>query len=814
MVSSDRSDEEKSSRTARTGSRVKKAATAVKGKPLVIVESKAKAKTVGRYLGRGYNVKACLGHVRDLPKTSLGIDLDHDFKPNYVTNSERRDIIEDIKKASKTASEILLATDPDREGEAIAWHLNYIIKRPEVTKRVEFNEITKGAVRAAIEHPRDIDEERVNAQQARRVLDRLVGYNLSPFLWRELQSGLSAGRVQSVAAKLICDREDEIEAFVPVEYWTIDGIFHKLDSNQALGVSFQARLAKIGDSPAEVPDQKNAEEILAELATSDYRIGNVTVKSIQKRALPPFITSTLQQEASKRLGFSARRTMALAQQLYEGISLGGGGEEGLITYMRTDSVRLSNEAIQEAREFIRETFGAEYLPDAPNLYKSKRKVQDAHEAIRPTVPARSPDSIKGHLEPDQAKLYRLIWERFIACQMVPGRDEQTQVEVVGGRFTFRASHTKRVFDGHRRVYNSLNGDENGGELPPLETGEEVRASEFLPEQHFTKPPPRYTTASLIKTLEELGIGRPSTYAPIISTIVDRKYVVREGQSFKPTELGRKVNHLLVEKFSDIIDSGFTARMEDNLDAIQAGSKDWVESIREFYEPFRADLKKALNMECPKCGGEIAIRNGRFGAFFACTHYPECDWRSSISPKGPAEEPEVLDEECPTCGQKLVVKHGRYGKFVACVGFPKCRYTRSIPEEGEAKAPAQTQGNEEGEAPAKREITYSKDPCPKCGNKMVLRRSRAGRFWGCEKYPECDGIRPFTIGIPCPRGCGGEYVERRSKRGKVFYGCTNYPECTETTWTYPGKKAQDAAKTATDSETDSGSENAEKAETAE
>jgi DNA topoisomerase I len=798
MVSKEKSDGEKTAKPKTT----RKSATAVKGKPLVIVESRAKAKTVGRYLGRNYNVKACLGHVRDLPKTSLGIDLDNNFTPNYVNNSERREIIDDIKKAAKTASQILLATDPDREGEAIAWHLNHILKRPDVTSRVEFNEITKGAVKEAMAHPREIDTERVNAQQARRILDRLVGYNLSPYLWRELQSGLSAGRVQSVATKLICDREAEIEAFKPVEYWTIDGSFRKLEPVFDQTTTFMARLAKIDDGQAEIPDQTQTENLLREMSEQEYKIGNVTVKSIQKRALPPFITSTLQQEASKRLGFSAKRTMAIAQQLYEGIDIGEGGEEGLITYMRTDSVRLSEEAVMATREFIRETYGPEYVPEAPVYYKSKRKVQDAHEAIRPTVPHQTPDAIERHLSPEQAKLYRLIWERFVACQMVPGRDEQTQIEVVGGRFMFRASHTKKVFDGHRRVYAAApNGDEDGATLPPLESGEAVKVEEFTPEQHFTKPPPRYNTASLVKTLEELGIGRPSTYAPTISTIVDRGYITREGQSFKPTELGRKVNQLLVDKFADIIDSGFTARMEDNLDMIQSGEKDWVESIREFYEPFRADLKKALDMVCPKCGGEIAIRNGRFGAFFACTHYPECDWRSSISPKATNEEPEQLDEECPLCQQKLVVKHGRYGKFIACVGFPKCRFTRSTVDGADTKTASPDGTTEEG-TQAKREVVYSEKPCPKCEGKMVLRRSKNGRFWGCEKYPECEGVRPFTVGVPCPReGCNGEYVERRSKRGKVFYGCSNYPECNETTWTYPGKKAGEPVKVATDSETE-------------
>ncbi len=756
------------------------------GRPLVIVESRAKAKTVGHYLGRGYNVKACLGHVRDLPKTSLGIDLEHDFKPNYVTNRERREIVADIKKSAKSASQIFIATDPDREGEAIAWHLNHILKKPEITQRVEFNEITRNAVRDAMANPRDIDENRVSAQQARRILDRLVGYNLSPYLWRELESGLSAGRVQSVAVKLICDREEEVEKFVPVEYWTVDGLFRKLIDGPQGPAAFTANLVKIDGNQIEITSSDKAGVIVRELADQTYKVDSITTKSLQKRPSPPFITSTLQQEASKRLGFSARKTMNIAQQLYEGIDVGEGGEEGLITYMRTDSVRLAEEAIGLVRRFIQEHYGSAYLPEAPVHYKAKRKVQDAHEAIRPTMPSRTPESIERYLDKDQARLYRLVWERFIACQMSPGRDEQTQVEIAGGRFLFRATMTVRAFDGFRRVYSVGNNNEGNGhvELPPLSPDEPLNAEEFIPEQHFTKPPARYTTASLVKTLEELGIGRPSTYAPTISTIIDRKYVTREGQSFRPTDLGRKVNSLLQEKFSDIIDEGFTARMEDNLDLIQAGDKDWVQSVREFYEPFLEDLRKALDMVCPKCQASIAIRNGRYGAFFACTRYPDCDWRSSISPKQQEAEPEKLDEKCPLCGKDLVMKHGRYGKFVACTGFPGCRYTRSVADRKES-APA---ADSEDSGRQKREVTYSDQPCPKCKSRMVLRRSRTGRFWGCEKYPQCDGISPYTIGVKCTReGCDGEFVERRTRKGKVFYGCSKYPECNETSWTYPGKR---------------------------
>ncbi len=777
---------EKKPARKKSGTKTKKTRSkAGSGKPLVIVESKRKAKTVARYLGRGYNVKACLGHVRDLPKTSLGIDLEHDFKPNYVTNRDRKEIVADIKNAAKTASLIYIATDPDREGEAIAWHLNHILKKPDIIKRVEFNEVTRHAVKAAIDNPRDIDQLRVNAQQARRILDRIVGYNLSPYLWRELESGLSAGRVQSVAAKLICDREDEIEKFVPVEYWTVDGMFRKLDDETDPPAILKAGLAKINGEAIEIGSTDEAEKIVRELGEQDFSVNSVTKKTIQKRPYAPFTTSTLQQEASKRLGFTARKTMTIAQQLYEGIDVGEGGEEGLITYMRTDSVRLAEEAVNLAREYIREHIGEKYLPDEPNRYKSKRKVQDAHEAIRPTVPARSPESIERFLEKDQARLYRLIWERFIACQMTPGRDEQLTVEIIGGRFTFRATETTRVFDGFRKIYLIKNSnDNNQNHLPSLVADEKLACDELFPEQHFTKPPPRYNTASLVKTLEEQGIGRPSTYAPTISTILDRKYVLREGQSFRPTELGRKVNTLLLAKFSDIINEGFTAKMEDNLDLIQSGEKDWVEIVREFYGPFLEDLREALDMECPKCGSPIAIRNGRYGAFFSCTKYPECDWRSSISSKQQEQEPEALDEKCPLCDKGLVLKHGRYGKFVACTGFPECRYTRSVPDDDEAAA--------SGDAPEggkqKREITYSDTPCPECGARMVLRRSRTGRFWGCEKYPECKGIRPYTIGVKCTReGCDGEFVERRTRKGKVFYGCSKYPDCDETSWTYPGKR---------------------------
>jgi len=733
-------------------------------KSLVIVESKAKAKTIGKYLGKNYLVKACLGHVRDLPKWSFGVDVKADFKPSYQISRERKEIVQDIKDAAKKADEILIATDPDREGEAIAWHIHHILKKKNV-KRIEFNEITRKAVKEAIKHPREIDQLKVNAQQARRILDRIVGYNLSPFLWREIQSGLSAGRVQSVALKIICDREDEIEAFVPQEYWTINADLRK----QGDDCPFQLLLARENGDKTEIPNGDECKKRLNELEGAEYIVSGIQRKEIKKRPAPPFITSSLQIEGSKRLRFPARRTMQVAQQLYEGLEVGGKGPSGLITYMRTDSYRIADEAISQVRTFIKAECGAEYLPPTKNEYKAKKRSQDAHEAIRPTDVNLKPEDIRDFLNDDQFKLYLLIWQRFVASQMVPGIDDQRVVEVSAGRFTFRGALTTVRFDGFRKIY--MEAKENGNNekyLPEMTEGEKLVLDKLIDEQHFTKPPPRFTTASLVKTLEDLGVGRPSTYAPTIATIQDkRKYVVRENSAFHPSELGRNVNKLMATKFSDIINEGFTAEIEENLDKIQEGTKEWKDIIREFYEPFKESFQRALGQKCPKCGSDIEIKSGRFGAFFACSAYPECTFRESIV-KGEEEE---TDEECPECGKKLVMKTGRYGRFYACSGFPDCKYTRSIPKEGESSEP--------------REIEYGPEPCPECGGRTILRRSKMGRFYGCEKYPKCKGTIPYKIGMKCPReGCDGDVIERKSRKNKLFYACSRYPACEYTSFVNP------------------------------
>ena len=733
------------------------------GKSLVIVESKAKAKTISKYLGKNYSVKACLGHVRDLPKWSFGVDVKNDFKPSYQISSQRKEIVQDIKDAAKKSDEVLIATDPDREGEAIAWHIAYILKNKDV-KRIEFNEITRRAVKDAINHPREIDQLKVNAQQARRILDRIVGYNLSPFLWREIKSGLSAGRVQSVALKLICDREDEIEAFVPKEYWTITAELRKQGDDR----TFNLLLAKENGDKSEIPDKGECQKRLKELEGVRYTVSSVQTKEVKKRPLPPFITSSLQIEGSRRLRFPAKRTMQVAQQLYEGLEIGKHGTTGLITYMRTDSFRIADEAIAQVRSFIKDKFGVDYLPPTKNVYKTNKRVQDAHEAIRPADVSILPEEVRPYLNDDQYKLYLLVWQRFVASQMNPGIDDQRTVEVTAGRFTFRGAVTTVRFDGYRSVYQDFREAENNGKyIPDLSEGEVVALEKLIDEQHFTKPPSRYTTASLVKALEDLGVGRPSTYAPTIATIQDREYIMRENGSFHPSELGRKVNRLMVEKFSDVINENFTAHMEEDLDSIQDGAKDWVQTIKEFYEPFKESFQRALGDKCPKCGSDIEIKSGRFGSFFACSAYPECDFRQSIV-KGEEEE---VNEACPECSKPLKMKTGRYGKFFACSGFPECKYTRSAPKETDASE--------------KRETEYGPEPCPKCAGRMVLRRSNMGRFYGCEKYPDCTGTIPYKIGMKCPEpGCDGDIIERRSHNRKLFYACSRYPECKYTSFVNP------------------------------
>ncbi|MFA6431261.1 MAG: type I DNA topoisomerase [Candidatus Margulisiibacteriota bacterium] len=706
-------------------------------KNLVIVESPSKARTLNKFLGKDYEVAASGGHIRDLPPKSLGVNIEKDFAPTYKVIKGKEKIVEELKAKAKKAKMIFLAPDPDREGEAIAWHLKHLIGADSKIKRIEFHEITKTAVENAVAHPREIDEDRVNAQQARRILDRLVGFKLSPLLWRKVRKGLSAGRVQSVAVRLICEREEEIKKFIPEEYWDI--IAHLETSEKE---AFKAKLvakgtAAMGNRPQEkgkvIPSDAEAKNILKELETAQYVIKEIRKKEQNRHPAAPFITSTLQQEAARKLGFSPKKTMMMAQRLYEGQEVAGEGRVGLITYMRTDSVRIAAEAESAVREYITATFGKEFLPAKPNVYKSRKTAQEAHEAIRPTSLARTPEKIKEGLEPDEFKLYDLIWKRFVACQMEKAIFDQTSVDIAAGEYIFRATGSVIKFDGFLKVYEESQDheeEEKEGTLPKLEDNEKLNLLEILPAQHFTQPPPRYTEASLVKELENKGIGRPSTYAPILSTVQDRGYVEKEGKALKPTEIGVVTNGLLVKSFPEVMDVKFTARMEDQLDDVADAKLDWVEALKEFYDPF----KKALDI---------------------------------AEEKMEKVKKEVLvEEKCPDCGNQLMMRSGRYGDFLACSTYPKCKYTKNLKEET-AQIP-------EGEA-----------KCEKCGKPMVLKHGRFGSFLACSGYPECKTTKPFAkpLGVKCPK-CGADIVQRKTKKGKMFYGCITYPKCDFATWQRP------------------------------
>ncbi|PRR70503.1 type I DNA topoisomerase [Neomoorella humiferrea] len=682
---------------------------------LVIVESPAKAKTIGKFLGRNFLIKSSMGHVRDLPKSQFGVDVEHGFEPRYITIRGKGAIVKDLREAAQKCQRILLATDPDREGEAIAWHLSHLLELPQGPVRIEFNEITRNAVQEAIKKPREIDQNRVDAQQARRVLDRLVGYRLSPLLWRKVRKGLSAGRVQSVAVRLIVDREREIEAFEPEEYWSLTAWLLSGDDGEA----FPAKLYKYAGEEPEIKNEDQMRAVLASLEGAAYTVTQIKRRERRKNPAPPFTTSTLQQEASRKLNFTARRTMQVAQQLYEGIDLGGSeGPVGLITYIRTDSTRIAAVAQLEARDFLMERFGPEYVPEGLRQFKARSDIQDAHEAIRPTSIWREPESLKNVLTRDQFRLYNLIWERFVASQMQAAVMDTTTVDISAGPCLFRASGSVIKFPGYLRVYQEGSdgeGREQEQRLPELSEGEVLRLQSLEPKQHFTQPPPRYTEATLVKTMEELGIGRPSTYAPTIETILERGYVIREQKQFIPTELGRVVVDLLKEHFPDIIDVEFTAHMEQQLDEIEAGKLPWRQVVAEFYGPFSRVLERAEK--------EIAA-----------IELPE----------------EVSEEKCELCGRNLVVKTGRFGKFLACPGFPECRFTKPLLE---------TIG-----------VT-----CPKCGGEIVARRTKKGRrFYGCQNYPECDYVSwEKPAGRDCPH-CGTRMVEKSSRHG-VRLICPN-KEC--------------------------------------
>jgi len=773
-------------------------------KGLVIVESPAKAKTLQKYLGKGFSVEASLGHVKDLPKSTLGVDTSNDFETDYIVIPGKEKVVAKLKKLAASADAIYLAPDPDREGEAIAAHLAFELgdnggkkkkakklKKGEVEpppriQRVTFNEITKRAVQAAFEHPRAIDQNLVDAQQARRVLDRLVGYQVSPLLWDKVRRGLSAGRVQTVALRLIVEREREIKAFEKKEYWTID-------ANLAASKppAFDARFLGKGEEKIEVTNGEDAEKIRLALEKADWVVRSVDKKERRRNAAPPFTTSKLQQDSSRKLRFSVKRTMMIAQRLYEGVEIGEEGSVGLITYMRTDSTRVAPEAIQEVREYVGREYGPTYLPESPNTFKEKKDSQGAHEAIRPTSAMRHPDQIKQYLKEDEFKVYKLIWQRFVASQINPAVFDQTTVDIDAKSgsevFWFRVTGSVLKFDGFLRVYEeSKDGKDEEDEelkhkLPALEAGQKLTLKELKPEQHFTEPPPRFNEASLVKELEERGIGRPSTYAAILTTIQERQYVQKIGGKFVPTEIGLVVTDLLVENFRDIFDLQYTARLEEELDEIEEGKEKWQDAMAEFYKKFQKDLKyaakhmenikrmeKPTDEKCEKCGAPLVIKWGKHGSFYACSTYDKEDENTcTFTKENPINLPDLdsadvqgttQEEYCENCGRVMVLKRGRFGQFMACTGYPDCKTTRRL-----------DQGKKVPDIPLD-------ELCPKCGRNMMIRHGRYGEFTTCSGYPECKYVKQNYIGVKCPDCKDGDLVEKRARKGNTFYGCGNYPKC--------------------------------------
>jgi DNA topoisomerase-1 len=843
---------------------------------LVIVESPAKAKTINKYLGRNYTVKASIGHVMDLPKKTIGIRLPDEpkkkkkgkgkkgkaapekpqkpitlddpkiFEPTLQIISGKGKVINDLRKSASTADAVYLAGDPDREGEAISAHLAMVLSKPSKYEeaepsgqndkfgkngkdekaaeeaedvksksgkknakkdkdeisvpaidpkkifRVTFNEITPKAIRAAFEHPRQVDSNLVDAQQARRVLDRIVGYKVSPLLWDKVRRGLSAGRVQTVALRLIVERELEIRAFVPVEYWSIHAM---LDGGQP--PIFEAKLSKYKGEDIEVSNQEAADKIVAAVSKAQWQVASVAQKEKKRNPPPPFTTSKLQQAAYNRLRYTAKRTMALAQRLYEGVDLGEEGSVALITYMRTDSVHVSNDALAQVRELIPERFGSNYLPEKPNYYKSKKDAQEAHEAVRPTDVSRTPEDVRKYLQDDVFKLYQLIWQRFVASQMLPAVFDQTTIDISAGDYTFRATGSVQKFDGYLRVYqlpvaaadredDEKDDDGEGKALPRVEEGQVLRLDQIRTDQHFTEPPPRYTEATLVKDLEEKGIGRPSTYASIISTIVEREYVRKDQGRFTPTMLGERVSILLVKSFDDVFDVTFTARLEEELDEIEEGKLPWREAVKEFWEKFVVDLARAgdemisykagipTGKTCEKCGqGELLERISRHGFFLGCSRYPDCDFIQDMAPElsDDAANGENKTEYCDNCGKEMAIKRGRFGAFLACTGYPDCKTTRRLVA---------------GTRIAHQPDELLEEKCTLCGNGLVKKHGRFGEFIGCTGYPKCKYTRPITMGIKCPKCNEGEFVRRGSAgkggrgRPRVFYGCSRYPDCDFTT----------------------------------
>jgi DNA topoisomerase-1 len=839
---------------------------------LVIVESPAKAKTINKYLGRDFTVKASIGHVMDLPKKTIGIRLPDEepkkkkkgkgkkskaapeksnrkpitlddakiFEPTLQIISGKGKVINDLRKSASTATAVYLAGDPDREGEAISAHLAMVLSKPTKYEeeassngnkageakeeeaeakrdgkgkskaakknrdeisippidpkkifRVTFNEITPKAIRAAFEKPRQVDSNLVDAQQARRVLDRIVGYKISPLLWDKVRRGLSAGRVQTVALRLIVEREQLIRAFVPQEYWTIHAM---LDAGEP--PIFEAKLSKYKGEDIEVGNQEAADKIVAAVSKAKWQVTSVAQKEKKRNPPPPFTTSKLQQAAYNRLRYTAKRTMGVAQRLYEGVELGEEGSVALITYMRTDSVNVSQDALQQVRELIPERFGSNYLPEKPNYYKSKKDAQEAHEAVRPTDVSRTPEDVRKYLPDDQFKLYQLIWQRFAASQMLPAIFDQTSIDISAGDYTFRATGSVQKFDGYLRVYqmpaagadredDEKDDEGEGKSLPRVTEGQTLRLDQIRPDQHFTEPPPRYTEATLVKELEEKGIGRPSTYASIISTIVDREYVRKDQGRFTPTMLGERVSVLLVKSFDDVFDVTFTARLEEELDEIEEGKLPWRDAVREFWGKFVIDLAKAgdemvsykagipTGKKCEKCGeGELLERISRHGFFLGCSRYPDCDFIQDMAPELTDDgNGEGKVEYCDNCGKEMAIKRGRFGTFLACTGYPDCKTTRRMVQ---------------GTRIALQPDELLDEKCTLCGNGLVKKHGRFGEFIGCTGYPKCKYTRPITMGIKCPKCNEGEFVKRGSAgkggrgRPRVFYGCSRYPDCDFTT----------------------------------
>jgi DNA topoisomerase-1 len=775
-------------------------------KGLVIVESPTKAKTIQKYLGKGFTVEASFGHVKDLPKSVLGVDIDDNFATEYIVIPGKEKVLAKLKKLALSADHIYLAPDPDREGEAIAWHLATELagdgpkgkKKKKKGKddeedggprirRVAFNEITKKAVQEAFEHPRDIDQALVDAQQARRVLDRLVGYQVSPLLWDKVRRGISAGRVQTVALRLIVEREREIKAFEKKEYWTID-------ANLAgpKPPAFDARFLGKGEEKIEVTNGEDAEKIRAAIEKADWLVRTVDRKERRRNATPPFTTSKLQQDSSRKLRFSVKRTMMIAQRLYEGVELGEEGLVGLITYMRTDSTRVSDDALAEVREYIGTQYGKEYLPATANTYKEKKAAQAAHEAIRPSSVQHHPDQIKQYLKEDEFKVYKLIWQRFVASQIMPAVFDQTTVDIdaKSGKdaYWFRVTGSVLKFDGFLKVYEESKDSKDEEEeelkhkLPALEPGQKLTLKELKPEQHFTEPPPRYNEASLVKELEERGIGRPSTYSAILSTIQERQYVQKLGGKFSPTEIGLVVTDLLVENFRDIFDIEYTARLEEQLDDVEEGKEKWTDTLADFYKRFSKDLKyaekhmenikrmeKPTDEKCERCKSPLVIKWGKHGSFYACSSYNKEDENScNFTKENPINLPDLdsadvqettQEEYCENCGRVMVLKRGRFGQFMACTGYPDCKTTRRL-----------DQGKKVPDIPLD-------EKCPKCGkNNLMIRHGRYGEFTACSGYPDCKYVKQNFIGVKCPLCADGELVEKKARKGNTFYGCGNYPTC--------------------------------------